>query len=163
MASVSPVPERYNRGYNVGAGGAVVDGDRILMVRRSTAYGRGNWQIPGGFCEPGELLHQAAVREVEEETGVKTDVQGVLAVRSRYGEDHSTYVVFLMRRVAGDPVAGDEVDAARFMTLGEIDGLEKVPEINRAIAARALTASSGLLRQATIDSPTPGPYEFYLG
>ena len=49
------------------------------------------------------------------------------------------------------------------MTLGEIDGLEKVPEINRAIAARALTASSGLLRQATIDSPTPGPYEFYLG
>ena len=107
-------------------------------MRRATAYGRGNWQIPGGFCEPDETLAEAAVREVNEEAGLTTEVQGLLAVRSRHGEDHSTYVVFLLRRVAGEPTPGPEVDAARFLTVEEIDELDAVPEINRAIAARAL-------------------------
>ena len=160
---MSPVPARYNSGYNVGVGGAVVDGDRILLVRRATTYGRGSWQIPGGFCEPDETLPEAAVREVEEEAGLTTEVLGLLAVRSRYGEDHSTYVVFLLRRVAGEPTPGDEVDAARFFTLEEIDELDMVPEINRAIAARALSSSRGLLQRAAVESPAPGPYALYLG
>ena len=160
---MSPVPERYNQGYNVGVGGAVVDGDRILLVRRATAYGRGNWQIPGGFCEPDETLAEAAVREVNEEAGLTTEVQGLLAVRSRHGEDHSTYVVFLLRRVAGEPTPGPEVDAARFLTVEEIDELDAVPEINRAVAARALSHSRGLLQRAAVESPVPGPYSLFLG
>ena len=160
---MSPIPARYNTGYNVGVGGAVVDGDRVLLVRRATAYGRGNWQIPGGFCEPDETLPEAAVREVQEEAGLTTEVQGLLAVRSRHAEDHSTYVVFLLRRVAGDPTPGDEVDAARFFTLEEIDDLDKVPEINRAIAARALSPSRELLQRAAVESPIPGPYDLFLG
>ena len=97
--AMSPIPARYNTGYNVGVGGAVVEGDRVLLVRRATDHGRGTWQIPGGFCEPDETLPEAAVREVQEEAGLTTEVQGLLAVRSRHGEDHSTYVVFLLRRV----------------------------------------------------------------
>ena len=163
MVTVSPIPQRYNSGYNVGVGGAVLDGDRILLLRRSTEYGRGNWQIPGGFCEPDETLHEAAIREVKEEAGLDVEVQGLLAVRSRHGEDHSTYVVFLLRRVDGEPTPGDEVDAARFMTMEEIDNLDKVPEINRAIAARALSPSRGLLHKADVDSSIPGPHAFYVG
>ena len=160
---MSPVPARYNTGYNVGVGGAVVDGDRVLLVRRATDHGRGAWQIPGGFCEPDETLPEAAVREVKEESGLTTEVQGLLAVRSRHSEDHSTYVVFLLRRVAGEPTPGEEVDAARFFTMEEIDALDKVPEINRAIAARALSPSRELLQRAAVESPIPGPYDLFLG
>lgn len=155
--------ERYNQGYNVGVGGAVVRGRSVLFVRRASRHGRGNWQIPGGFVDHGETLDAAAVREVREETGVEASVQGVLAVRTRWDDTNSTYVVFLMRPVAGDPAPGDEVDRAEYLTMAEIDELAQVPEINRAIAARALGVSRNLLYPAEVENPRGGEYRLFLG
>ena len=72
-----PPPERYNTGYNVGVGGAVVNDSRLLLVRRASRRGRGHWQIPGGFVEPDETIELAVIRAVEEEAGVTAAVQGV--------------------------------------------------------------------------------------
>ena len=82
-----PPPERYNTGYNVGVGGAVVQDGRLLLVRRASRRGRGNWQVPGGFVEQNETMELAVVREVEEEAGVTAQVEGVLGIRNRYDED----------------------------------------------------------------------------
>ena len=49
---------------------AVHDG-RLLLVRRANDPGRGRWSVPGGRVEPGELLVQAVVRELAEETGLE--------------------------------------------------------------------------------------------
>ena len=155
--------EQYNQGYNVGVGGAVVRGRSVLFVRRASRHGRGNWQIPGGFVDRGETLDAAAVREVLEETGVEACVQGVLAVRTRWDDRNSTYVVFLMRPEAGDPSPGDEVDRAEYLTLAEIDALDQLPEINRAIAARALGVSRNLLYPADVENPRGGEYRLFLG
>ncbi len=65
-----PLPERYNTGYNVGVGGAVVQDGKLLLVRRASRRGHGNWQIPGGFIEPDETIELAVVREVAEDAGV---------------------------------------------------------------------------------------------
>jgi len=73
-----PLPERYNTGYNVGVGGAVVQDGKLLLVRRASRRGRGNWQIPGGFIEPDETIEVAVGREVAEEAGVQAEVVGVL-------------------------------------------------------------------------------------
>jgi ADP-ribose pyrophosphatase YjhB (NUDIX family) len=64
------IPERYNTGYNIGVGGAVVRDGQLLLVRRASRHGHGNWQLPGGFIEPNETIEQAVVREVHEECGV---------------------------------------------------------------------------------------------
>ena len=69
------IPERYNTGYNIGVGGAVVRGGQLLLVRRASRHGRGNWQLPGGFIEPDETIEQAVVREVQEEAGVTAEVE----------------------------------------------------------------------------------------
>ena len=82
-----PPPERYNTGYNVGVGGAVVRDGCLLLVRRLSRRGHGNWQVPGGFVEQDETIEVAVVREVEEEAGVTAEVQGVLGIRNRYDED----------------------------------------------------------------------------
>ena len=107
------IPDRYNTGYNIGVGGAVVRENRLLLVRRASRHGRGNWQLPGGFLEPDETIEQAVVREVQEEAGVTAEVEAVLGLRSRYDPEtgNGIYVVLLLRPISGEPTAdAREVD-----------------------------------------------------
>ncbi|MGQ0842793.1 MAG: NUDIX hydrolase [Sporichthyaceae bacterium] len=57
---------------------AVVDAEgRLLLIRRSD---NGNWALPGGGIDVGESLSQAAVREVEEETGIVCEITGLVGI-----------------------------------------------------------------------------------
>ena len=51
----------------------VVDQGRVLLLDHPKL---GRWLPPGGHIEPGELPDEAAVREVEEETGVQIRLLG---------------------------------------------------------------------------------------
>lgn len=99
----------------------VTDGDgRVLWGRRADC---GLWALPSGIPEPGEEMAAACAREVEEETGVRVDVQRLLSVESTApvhypNGDVSTYVdhFFACRALGGDAhVADDEsLDVAWF-------------------------------------------------
>ena len=158
--------ERYNTGYNVGVGGAVVKDGRLLMVRRSSRRGRGNWQVPGGFVEPDETMEIAVVREVCEEANVTAEVRGVLAVRSRYDPDggNSTYVVLLLEPVSGEPKPDDkEVDRAEYLTLEEIRALEQMSPINLEVAEQALSPDPKLLSPRSLAHVSGATYTLFVG
>jgi ADP-ribose pyrophosphatase YjhB (NUDIX family) len=160
------LPSRYNTGYNIGVGGAVVRDGRLLLVRRASRRGRGNWQVPGGFIEPDETMEQAVVREVAEEADVKAEVQGVLGLRNRYAPDigNSLYVVLLLRPLSGEPKPdGHEVDQAGYFTLEEIRALEQVPAINIEIAERALARDRSLLIPRTVAQLSGVTYTLFVG
>ena len=58
-----------------GVSGVVRDGaGRILLARRSD---NGRWSLPAGVVEPGEQPAEAVLREIEEETGVRAEIEGV--------------------------------------------------------------------------------------
>ena len=161
-----PPPERYNSNYNLGVGGAVIKDGKLLMVRRASRRGRGNWQIPGGFVEQDETMEQAVVREVEEEAGVTAEVVGVLGIRNRYDEDNgnSTYVIMALRPVSGEPTPdAHEVDMAAYFSLDEIDALEQVPPINREVARRALDTKRRILDPQEVTQPTGLTYTLFIG
>ncbi len=161
-----PPPERYNSGYNIGVGGAVVKDGRLLMVRRASRRGRGNWQVPGGFIEPEETIECAVVREVAEEAGVTAEVRGILGVRNRYDPDsgNSMYIVLLLAPVEGEPTPDDhEVDRAEYFSLDEIQALEQVPPINLEIAQRALAPDQKLLLPKTVANINRGTYTLFVG
>ena len=161
-----PLPERYNTGYNVGVGGAMVRDDRLLMVRRSSRRGRGNWQVPGGFVEQDETIEQAVVREVAEEAGVETQVQGVLGVRNRYDPDNgnSLYIVLLLNPLRGDPQPDQqEVDRAEYFTLEQILALPQVPAINLEVARRALADDRRLLDPQILSHVSGSTYTLFVG
>ena len=161
-----PPPERYNTGYNLGVGGAVVRDGRLLLVRRASRRGRGNWQIPGGFVEPDETMEEAVVREVTEEAGVVAQVDGVLGIRNRYDPDNgnSVYVILALRPVSGEPTPdAREVARAGYFSLEEIDQLEQVPPINREVARRALDPQRRVLDPQQVTQPTGAIYTLFVG
>ncbi|MFE9243172.1 NUDIX domain-containing protein [Nocardiopsis sp. NPDC006938] len=70
----------------VGVTGVVLDDDgRVLLHQRSDD---GRWATPGGILEPGEQPARAVVREVWEETGVRVEVERLVAV---LGQEPHTY------------------------------------------------------------------------
>mgnify|MGYP006300996801 CR=1 FL=1 len=79
----------------------------ILLVRHSYKPG---WHLPGGGVEAGETVHEALVRELVEETGLRPDgeieIVGVFANRAGSRRDH----VVLFRVESTVPIAGARTD-----------------------------------------------------
>src|SRR5689334_8488809 len=67
----------------VGVAGVVVDGDRVLLVRRSREPLKGQWSLPGGLVKLGERLTTAVRREILEETGLRVRVESIVKVLDR--------------------------------------------------------------------------------
>jgi 8-oxo-dGTP pyrophosphatase MutT (NUDIX family) len=66
----------------VAGGGLVInENDEILMI-----YRKGKWDLPKGKIEKNEKKRQGAMREVEEETGVKVDL-----IREKITKTYHTY------------------------------------------------------------------------
>jgi ADP-ribose pyrophosphatase YjhB (NUDIX family) len=65
----------------------------IYLMRRATPPNRGRWTMPGGFVDLGESVEQAAVRETQEEIGIRIDLTQLIGVYSR-SEDRIVVVVY---------------------------------------------------------------------
>ena len=62
--------------HQVGVGGVVVDDDNnVLMIQERAGISVGHWKFPGGLSNAGEDIGDSVVREVFEETGVRTEFQ----------------------------------------------------------------------------------------
>lgn len=75
--------------HQVGVGAFVYDkeSNKVLLVKEKSGPLRGKdvWKLPTGLVLQGEDITEAAVREVEEETGVKAKFGAVLAMRQAHG------------------------------------------------------------------------------
>jgi 8-oxo-dGTP diphosphatase len=81
------LPQAARSGLLVSA--LVRRGTDVLMVREAPGEGSGaSWVLPGGQVEPGELVHQALLRELAEETGLRAAGPGRLAFLCQYTVTH---------------------------------------------------------------------------
>lgn len=109
-------------------GAVVVDDDRLLLIRRGHGPAAGEWSVPGGRVEAGELLAEAVVREVREETALEVVCDALIGWVERLS-DTSHYVILDFRCELlddGDPVAGDDAAEARWVPLSEVADLRLV-------------------------------------
>lgn len=83
------------------------DSPIVLIQRRHPPYG---WALPGGFVDVGETLERAAVREAEEETGLRVTLTRLLGCYSDPRRDprgHTVSAVYL-GQARGEPRAQDD-------------------------------------------------------
>jgi ADP-ribose pyrophosphatase YjhB (NUDIX family) len=67
----------------VGVGGVVIADGRTLLIRRGGPPLQGEWSIPGGLLEIGEMIEQGIARELAEETGLDVRVVELIEVFER--------------------------------------------------------------------------------
>ena len=79
-----------------------------------------DWSLPKGKLQPGETEEEAAVREVEEETGMRCRIVRALGTTSYIDRKGRPKVVYywLMRAVTGKFVINGEIDDLRWEELG---------------------------------------------
>jgi len=109
-------------------GAIVVDEGDLLLIRRGHGPAAGEWSVPGGRVEPGELLAEAVVREVLEETGLEGVCEDLVGWTERIGDDHHFVIldfhVTLLERT--DPTAGDDAAEAAWVPLPMVAELNLV-------------------------------------
>lgn len=92
-----------------------IDGGIVLIRRTNPPLG---WALPGGFVDEGETVEHAAIREVDEETGLAVELTHLLHVYSDPARDprqHTLSTVFV-GRASGALRAGDDASDARIFS-----------------------------------------------
>lgn len=104
----------------VGAGALVEKEGRVVLVRRGMGPKAGYWSLPAGYVEADEMAEDAAVREMEEETGLEIEIDDLLGVYS-FGREPQTGVLILYSAhpIGGELRAGD--DAQEVQTFDPTD------------------------------------------
>jgi 8-oxo-dGTP diphosphatase len=112
----------------IGVGAVILHKGKLVLIKRGSEPGKNKWSIPGGLVELGETIVETTVREVEEETGLKVEVQRLLDTvdnieydeggRLRY---HFVIIDFLAFPRSGSLKAGSDVLEARWIPLSEAE------------------------------------------
>ena len=105
-------------------------GASVLLLRRRNPPNMGKWALPGGLVELGETVQEAAVREIQEETGLKVRIEGLLDVQTDLHRDgnskiefHYILVDYLARPVSGRLKINVESSDSGWFTQARLPGL----------------------------------------
>lgn len=127
------------------AGGLVIDlaapGTPVAIIGRIDRRGRLLWSLPKGHLEAGETAEDAAVREVEEETGIRGRVLAPLGTIDFWfvtsgRRIHKTVHHYLLEAFGGELSDEDvEVTAVAWVPLAELPGRLAYDGERRIVAA----------------------------
>lgn len=154
--------------HYIGAGGVVIDAEDNLLVvseRFRRDRSRPYWKLPGGALHPGEHLAACAMREVWEETGIRTEFSHLAAFRHwhgyRFGQS-DIYVVCRLQPLSRTITRCErEIEQCVWMPLAEFLASPDAGAFNRAIV-RAALAEPRLARAELPRGMRPAQHEAFF-
>jgi 8-oxo-dGTP pyrophosphatase MutT (NUDIX family) len=116
--------------------------DRVLLVwRHRLVPERWGWELPGGAVDEGEQPGEAAVRELEDQTGFGAGpVEHLISFQALAGTADAEHAVFVRPdpKQIGEPTVMDEVARAEWVPLRSVPGLIASAQIWNAASLVAL-------------------------
>jgi 8-oxo-dGTP diphosphatase len=100
--------------------------NKIVLIKRRNAPFKEYYALPGGFVDYGEKVEDAVIREVKEETGLKTKIEKLVGVYSAPDRDprgHTITIVYKLNITGGKLRSGDD---AKEIGLFALDKLPKL-------------------------------------
>lgn len=134
--------------HYIGAGGLVLnDREELLVIcERAHRHRRPHYyKLPGGALRPGEHLVDGVMREVWEETGIKTRFRALMGFRHWHGYRFGKSDIYFICRL--DPLTTEiriqesEIDEGRWMPVRDYLSDENVGVFNKRIVEAALSGS----------------------
>jgi len=141
----------------IAAGGVVINDDGLILVREPLNHYDGYvWSLPKGGVDKGETDEQGALREVEEETGVRAEIVERIPGEWKGGSSLNRY--FLMRVIENTGKHDHETEQIAFVTYDEAKELLSMThnQIGRKRDLEVLDAGYALwlaLKHATKANP----------
>jgi ADP-ribose pyrophosphatase YjhB (NUDIX family) len=121
----------------VPAAGVVLTGrDGVLMVKRAFDPAAGAWCLPAGFMEYGETPERCAVRELREETGLRSRLTGLFGVYAGFDDPRvrTVLILYTAERTGGRLRPGDDAIEARYFPLSRLPRRIAFESHRRALA-----------------------------
>ena len=125
---------------------------KVMLIERDLEPFAGAWAIPGGFVRQGETLEQAAVRELQEETGITDVFLEQLYTFGNPGRDPRGWVVSVAyyALVAPEKHTVQAATDARQARWFPVDSLPRLAFDHAEILKTALSRIRGKLSYAPI-------------
>jgi 8-oxo-dGTP diphosphatase len=134
-------PRAYPDRPYLAVSAAIIRDETVLLVRRARPPAQGLFTLPGGGVETGELLVEAVLREVREETALTIAPVGLagyrdVVIRDAAGriERHFLILAFAARWVAGEPVLNEELAEACWVRPADISALRTTEGLAEVVA-----------------------------
>lgn len=115
---------KNNEGSVIKGGGIVAkkDSDKIyiLMIYRSN---HNDWSFPKGHTENGETIQETVIREVEEESGIKSEILKELAPNKYFNPNSNEEIIcymYLLKPVVGEIKPENKGDRVEWVPLAEV-------------------------------------------
>ena len=105
--------------------------NKLILLKRAYNPRKNYWTFPGGFVNRGEIVEQAAKREVFEEVGLTVEIKKLLGVYSFSGES-TVLAAYIGVVVDGRPTINNESTEIKLVSTSEIILDELAFETTRA-------------------------------
>ena len=120
----------------IGAATLVMKDGKFLLGQRNKKNAKDKWVIPGGGVQWGETLHEAAIREIKEETNLDVDIHKFLChkeIINLPGDYHSVVFFFLASPKNAELEAREDISQAKFFNIEEIKKLDCVDVVEHVL------------------------------
>lgn len=110
------------------AGNLIIEDGKIMLLHRED---QDHWEVPGGKIEDGESPTSAAVREAQEEIGVKVELRKPFySGEFQHNEELFLWHCYLAEIVQGEPDLEDEKsDKLKWVEPRELDEMKLAPNL----------------------------------
>lgn len=123
----------------LGVSACIWRNEDLLLVRRGKAPALGLWSLPGGHVEAGELLVDAALREVHEETGISAvdmrfvDFTEIIRGAPENIVRHYVIATYTGRWRRGEIRAASDAADARWVKNKELGGYKTTDNLTKIV------------------------------